>query len=119
MYWKAAIVKYEYYQVVGIILFNTLSQKERPRLYVLGRLEEKGLKNKWKRPMKIKRWLLYDHHSYSYASKFLKGTIFNDDFKLTEIGERNKLWPFDKDIIKKKFPAMTKEIFKEMNKKKK
>ena len=57
--------------------------------------------------MKIKRWLLYDPHSYSYATRYLKKTIFNDAFKVTEVGEMKELGLFDKDIIAKKFPGMT------------
>lgn len=120
MYWKAAIVKYEgeNHVRVGILLFET-SKSELPILYILGVINCSGVKGKWRKPVKIKRWLLYDSRSYSYASRFLKKTIFNDDFKITEIGEKTELGLFDKDIIKKKFPNMTKEIFKEMNKKKK
>ena len=90
-------------------------------MYILGILNGGGIKRKWRVPMKIKRWLLYDYHSYSFATKFLNRSIFKNKFvfNLTEIGERNKLWPPDKEIIKKKFPSMTKEIEKEMNKKKK
>ena len=121
MYWKSVIVKYKREDRirVGISLFYTLSPKEKPVMYILGALNGSGIKRKWRVPMKMKRWLLYDHHSYSYATKFLKRTIFKDEFDLTEIGERNKLWLFDKEIIKKKFPAMTKDVFKETGKKKK
>ena len=121
MYWRAAIVKYkgEDRIRVGILLFYTLSPEEKPVMYILGALDGIGIKRKWMVPMKIKRWLLYDYHSYSYAAEFLKITILNDEFKLTEIGERYKLWLFDKEIIKKKFPAMTKNVFKETGKKKK
>jgi hypothetical protein len=112
MYWKAAIVKYkgEDRIRVGILLFYTLSPEEKPVMCILGALNGSGIKRKWRKPMKIKRWLLYDHHSCSYATKFLKKTIFNDEFKLTKIGKKNELWLFDKEIIKKKFPAMSKEI---------
>ena len=121
MYWKAAIVKYERLDQirVGILLFYTLSPEEKPVMCILGVLYGSGIKRKWMVPMKIKRWLLYDHHSCSYATKFIKETIFYGGFKLTEIGERNKLWLFDKDIIKNKFPTMTKDVFKETGKKKK
>jgi len=121
MYWKAAIVKYEIDGRirVGILLFNTLSSKEKPVMCILGALNGSGIKRKWTIPMKIKRWLLYDHHSCSYATKFFKKGIFNDKFEITEIDERNKLWPFDKEIIKKKFPSITKDVFKETGKKKK
>lgn len=119
MYWKAVNLKYEgeNHIRVGILIFQTKAD-EKPVLHILGALDGRGVKRKWRVPMKIKRWLLYDPHSYSYASRFLKKTIFNDDFKLTEIGERNKLWPFDKDIIKKKFPNMARDIFGEVKKKK-
>ena len=121
MYWKAAIIKYkgENRIRVGILLFYTLSPEEKPVMFIWGILNESGVKRKWRKPMKIKRWLLYDYHSHSYATKSLNRTIFKDEFKLTEIGKRNKLWLFDKEIIKKKFPNISKEIFKEMNKKKK
>ena len=105
---------------VGIFLFYTQSPEEKPVMYILGGvLKGSGIKRKWRVPMKIKRWLLYDYHSYSYATKFLRRTIFDDKFNLTEIGKKNKLWLFDKEIIKKKFPAMTEEVFKETGKKKK
>lgn len=111
MYWKAAIVKYEgeNHVRVGILLFET-SKSEQPILYILSAINCSGVKGKWKKPVKIKRWLLYDPHSYSYASRFLKKTIFNDDFKITEIGEKTELGLFDKDIITKKFPTMAKEV---------
>ena len=110
-YWKAAIVKYERenHIRVGIFLFET-AKSERPVLHILGTLECSGVKRKWRVPMKIKRWLLYDSHSYSYASRYLKKTIFNDDFKVTEVGEMKELGLFDKDIIVKKFPIFAKEI---------
>ena len=121
MYWKSAIVKYEGEDSirVGIFLFYTLSPEERPVMYILGALHGSGIKRIWRVPMKIKRWLLYDHHSCSYATRFLNRTFFKDEFNLTEIGERKKLWLFDKEIIKKKFPNMTKDVFKETGKKKK
>ena len=120
MYWKAAIVKYEGegHIRVGILLFQTKAD-EKPVLHILGTLECSGVKRKWRKPMKIKRWLLYDPHSYSYATRYLKKTIFNDAFKVTEVGEKYKLWLFDKEIIKKKFPTMTKDAFKETGSKKK
>ena len=119
MYWKAAIVKYEGegHVRVGIILFET-AKSENPVLHILGTLECSGVKRKWRKPMKIKRWLLYDPHSYSYATRYLKKTIFNDDFKITEIGEKTELGLFDKDIVKKKFPSMTKEWVETKRKKK-
>ena len=119
MYWKAAIVKYEGegHIRVGIFLFQTMTD-EKSVLHILGTLECSGVKRKWRVPMKIKRWLLYDPHSYSYASRYLKKTIFNDAFKVTEVGEKYKLWPFDKDIIAKKFPNMVRDIFREVKKKK-
>jgi hypothetical protein len=125
MYWKAAIIKYKEEDRirVGILLFYSQSSEEKPVMYILGKaLGGSGIKRKWMVPMKIKRWLLYDYHSYPYATRFLgrKITVFDDnEFNLTEIGKRNKLWPFDKDMIKKKFPAMTKNVFKETGKKKK
>ena len=111
MYWKAAIVKYvgENHIRVGIFIFQTKAD-EKPVLHILGALECSGVKRKWRVPMKIKRWLLYDSHSYSYASRYLKKTIFNDDFKITEIGEKTELGLFDKDIIFKKFPTMYKGV---------
>ena len=120
MYWKAAIVKYEgeNHVRVGILLFETMTDKK-PVLHILGTLECSGVKNKWRKPMKIKRWLLYDPHSYSYATKYLKKTIFNDAFKVTEVGEMKELGLFDKDIIAKKFPTMARDIFREVKKKKK
>jgi hypothetical protein len=119
MYWKAVIVKYEgeNHIRVGILLFET-AKSDQPILCILSAIDCSGMKNKWRRPIKIKRWLLYDPHSYSYASRFLKKTIFNDDFKITEIGEKTELGLFDKDIIKKKFPSMTKEWVKTKRKKK-
>jgi len=121
MYWEAVIVKYKREDRirVGILLFYTLFPEEKPVMCILGNLGGSGIKRKWRKPMKIKRWLLYDHHSCSYATKFFKKGIFNDKFEITEIDERNKLWPFDKEIIKKKFPSITKDVFKETGKKKK
>lgn len=119
MYWRAAIVKYkgEDHIRVGILLYETQYLEEKPVMHILGgALKGSGIKRKWRKPMKIKRWLLYDYHSYSYATKFLRRTIINE---FTEIGKRNKLWLFDKEIIKKKFPAITKNVFKETGKKKK
>ena len=111
MYWEAVIVKYKREDRirVGILLFYTLFPEEKPVMCILGNLGGSGIKRKWRKPMKIKRWLLYDHHSYSYATKFFS----KDEFKITEIGKRNKLWLFDKEIIKKKFPSMSKNVFKE------
>ena len=119
MYWKAAHLKYEgeNHIRVGIFLFET-AKSEKPVLHILGTLECSGVKRKWRKPMKIKRWLLYDPHSYSYATRYLKKTIFNDAFKVTEVGEMKELGLFDKDIIRKKFPSMTSE-WKIMTKKKK
>ena len=119
MYWKAAIVKYEgeNHVRVGILLFET-SKSEQPILCILSVIDCNGVKNKWRKPVKIKRWLLYDPHSYSYAARYLKKTIFNDDFKIMEIGEKTELGLFDKDIIKKKFPSMTKEWVETKRKKK-
>ena len=119
MYWKAAIVKYEGegHVRVGIFLYKTKAD-EKPVLHILGTLECSGVKRKWRKPMKIKRWLLYDSHSYSYASRYLKKTIFNDAFKVTEVGEIKELGLFDKDIIAKKFPMMARDIFREVKKKK-
>ena len=119
MYWKAAIVKYEGegHVRVGIFLYKTKAD-EKPVLHILGTLECSGVKRKWRAPMKIKRWLLYDPHSYSYAARYLKKTIFNDAFKVTEVGEMKELGLFDKDIIAKKFPTMTRDIFREVKKKK-
>lgn len=119
MYWKAAVVKYEGegHVRVSIFLYKTKAD-EKPVLHILGTLECSGVKRKWRAPMKIKRWLLYDPHSYSYASRYLKKTIFNDAFKVTEVGEMKELGLFDKDIIAKKFPAMARDIFKEVKKKK-
>ena len=119
MYWKAAIVKYEGegHVRVGIFLYKTKAD-EKPVLHILGTLECSGVKRKWRKPMKIKRWLLYDPHSYPYATRYLKKTIFNDAFKVTEIGEMKELGLFDKDIIAKKFPNMAKDIFREVKKKK-
>ena len=122
MYWKAAIIKYkeEDHIRVGILLYETQYPEEKPVMNILGgALKGSGIKRKWRKPMKIKRWLLYEHHSYPYATKFLRRTIINGEFKLTEIGKRNKLWIFDKEIIKKKFPTITKNVFKETGKKKK
>jgi len=118
-YWKAAIVKYERenHIRVGIFLFET-AKSEKPVLHILGMLECSGVKRKWRKPMKIKRWLLYDHHSCSYATRYLKKTIFNDAFKVTEVGEIGELGLFDKDIIAKKFPNMARDIFREVKKKK-
>ena len=120
MYWKAAIVKYEGegHVRVGILLFETAKSKK-PVLHILGTLECSGVKRKWRVPMKIKRWLLYDPHSYSYASRYLKKTIFNDAFKVTEVGEMKELGLFDKDIIAKKFPNLARNIFREVKKKRK
>ena len=119
MYWKAAIVKYEgeNHIRVGILLFET-AKSEQPILCILSVIDCSGMKNKWRRSIKIKRWLLYDPHSYSYAARYLKKTIFNDDFKIMEIGEKTELGLFDKDIIKKKFPSMTKEWVETKRKKK-
>ena len=119
MYWKAAIVKYEGegHVRVGILLFQTKAD-EKPILHILGTLECSGVKRKWRAPMKIKRWLLYDPHSYSYATRFLRKSIFNDAFKVTEVGEMKELGLFDKDIIAKKFPTMARDIFREVKKKK-
>ena len=119
MYWKAAIVKYEgeNHVRVGILLFET-SKSEQPILYILSVIDCSGVKRKWRKPVKIKRWLLYDPHSYSYATRYLKKTIFNDDFKITEIGGKSLLYEFDKDIIAKKFPSMARDIFREVKKKK-
>jgi hypothetical protein len=119
MYWKAAIVKYEGegHVRVSIFLYKTKAD-EKPVLHILGTLECSGVKRKWRKPMKIKRWLLYDSHSYSYASRYLKKTIFNDAFKVTEVGEMKELGLFDKDIITKKFPMMARNIFREVKKKK-
>jgi len=120
MYWKAAIVKYEGegHVRVGIFLFQTMID-EKPILHILGTLECSGVKRKWRKPMKIKRWLLYDPHSYSYATRYLKRTIFNDTFKVTEVGEMKELGLFDKNIIVKIFPNMARDIFREVKKKKK
>ena len=111
MYWKAVNLKYkgENHIRVGILLFQTKAD-EKPILYILGTLECSGVKRKWRVPMKIKRWLLYDPHSCSYATRFLRKSIFNDAFKVTEVGEMKELGLFDKDIIAKKFPSMTAEI---------
>ena len=119
MYWKAAIVKYEGegHVRVGIFLYKTKAD-EKPVLHILGMLECSGVKRKWGKPMKIKRWLLYDPHSYSYATRYLKKTIFNDAFRVTEVGEMKELGLFDKDIIAKKFPTMARDIFREVKKKK-
>lgn len=119
MYWQAAIVKYEgeNHIRVGIFLFET-AKSEDPVLHILGTLNCSGVKKKWRVPMKIKRWLLYDPHSYSYATRYLKKTIFNDDFKVTEVGEMKELGLFDKDIVAKKFPNMARDIFREVKKKK-
>ena len=119
MYWKAAIVKYEGegHVRIGIFLYKTKAD-EKPVLHILGWLECNGVKRKWRKPMKIKRWLLYDPHSYSYASRYLKKTIFNDAFNVTEVGEMKELGLFDKDIIAKKFPNMARDIFREVKKKK-
>lgn len=94
---------------VGILIFQSL-HSEQPILNILGALDCSGVKRKWKKPMKIKRWLLYDHHSCSYATRFLRKTIFNDDFKITEVGEKMKLGLFDRDIIRKKFPSMSNDL---------
>ena len=120
MYWKAAIVKYgrENHVRVGILLFET-SKSESPVLCILGALKGSGVKGKWRKPVKIKRWLLYDSHSKSYASRYLKKTIFSNDFKITEIGGKSLLYGFDKDIIAKKFPTMAKEVFWVIENKKK
>lgn len=118
MYWKAAIVKYEgeNHIRVGILLFQT-TKDEKPVLHILGALECSGVKRKWTVPMKIKRWLLYDPHSKSYATRFLKKTIFNDAFKVTIIGEKmTELGLFDKDIIAKKFPNMSRDVFSKKKK---
>ena len=119
MYWKAAIVKYEGegHVRIGIFLYKTKAD-EKPVLHILEMLECSGVKRKWRKPMKIKRWLLYDPHSYSYASRYLKKTIFNDAFNVTEVGEMKELGLFDKDIIAKKFPTMARDIFREVKKKK-
>ena len=103
---------------VGILLFET-SKSENPMLCILGTLEGSGVKRKWRKPVKIKRWLLYDSHSYSYATRYLNKTIFNNDFKITEIGGKSLLYGFDKDIIAKKFPTMAKEVFWVIENKKK
>ena len=115
MYWKAAIVKYEgeRHVRVGIFLYKTKAD-EKPVLHILGTLECDGVKRKWRVPMKIKRWLLYDPHSHSYASRYLKRAIFNDTFKVTEVGEMKELGLFDKDIIAKKFPIIVRNIFREV-----
>ena len=120
MYWQAARVKYDGRDQtrVGILLFDTLTS-EKPVLCVLGCLECDGIKNKWERPMKIKRWLLYNPHSCSYATHFLKKTIFNETLSTVILGEREMLYGFDQDIIMKKFPSMSESVFKEIGKKKK
>ena len=119
MYWKAVNLKYEgeNHIRVGIFLFET-AKSENPVLHILGTLECSGVKRKWRVPIKIKEWLLYDSHSYSYATRYLKKTIFNDAFKVTEVGEMKELGLFDKDIIAKKFPTMVRDIFREVKKKK-
>ena len=119
MYWKAVIVNYEGEGRVrvGILLFQTMTD-EKPVLHILGALECSGVKNKWRKPMKIKRWLLYDPHSCSYATRFLMKTIFNDPYKVTVVGEMKELGLFDKDIIAKKFPMMARDIFRVKKKRK-
>ena len=119
MYWKAAIVKYEGegHVRVGILLYKTKAD-EKPVMHILGTLECRGVKRKWRVPMKIKRWLLYDSHSYSYATRYLKKTIFNDAFRVTEVGEMKELGLFDKDIIVKKFPTIARDIFRVKKKRK-
>lgn len=119
MYWKAINLKYEGEDRirVGILLFYTLSSEEKPVMYILGALDGSGIKRKWRKPMKIKRWLLYDPHSYSYAARYLRKTIFKGAFKVTEVGEMKELGLFDKVIIEKKFPTMAKDIFREVKKK--
>ena len=119
MYWKAAIVKYEGegHVRVGIFLFQTITD-EIPVLHILGALECSGVKRKWRVPIKIKGWLLYNPHSYSYATRYLKKTIFNDVFRVTEVGEMKELGLFDKGIISKKFPNMARDIFREVKEKK-
>ena len=120
MYWKAVNLKYEgeNHIKVGILLFETTKEDEKPVLYILGAIKGSGVKGKWRRPLKIKRWLLYDHN-HPYATRFLKSTIFNDNFKVTEFGKREMLYGFDKDIIAKKFPTMAKEVFWVIKNKKK
>ena len=115
MYWQAAIVKYEgeRHVRVGIFLYKTKAD-EKPVLHILGTLECDGVKRKWRVPMKINRWLLYDPHSHSYASRYLKRTIFNDTFKVPEVGEMKELGLFDKHIIAKKFPIIVRDIFREV-----
>lgn len=111
MYWKAVNLKYEgeNHIRVGILLFQTKAD-EKPVLHILGALNGSGVKRKWRKPMKIKRWLLYDPHSYSYASRFLRKSIFNDPYEVTEVGKKEELGIFDRSIIIRKFPSMTADI---------
>ena len=110
MYWKAIRVRYEGDDSVrvGIRIYPTLHSE--PILNILGALECSGVKRKWERPMKIKRWLLYNPHSYSYATHFLNKTIHNDVFEIVEFGEKGLLYGFDEDIIAGKFPSMVSNL---------
>ena len=93
---------------IGILIFQSI-KSEKPELYILGAMNCSGVKRKWRKQRKIKNWLLYNPHSYSYATRYLKRTIFNEGFEVMMIGEKEKLGLFDKDIIIKKFPNLTKD----------
>ena len=114
MYWKAIIVRYggDHEKRVGIMLEN------RPKIYILGCLENSGMKKKWRKQMKIKRWLLYNPHSCSYATHYLRKTVWKDTCTVEEIGREEMLYGFDRDIIMKKFPGMTKEWGKKKKRRK-
>ena len=106
MYWKAIRVRYEGDDSVrvGIRIYPTLHSE--PILNILGALECSGVKRKWTRPMKIKRWLLYNPHSHSYATRFLNITIIHNDVsKIVEVGDKEMLYGPDQDIIAGKFPS--------------
>lgn len=111
MYWRAAIVKWRINgNRVAILLFSSKTSKD-PVFAILGCLDGNGLKKKWTKPLKIKRWLLYNPLSCSFATHYY-GKTYNRAFEIRYLGDRTLLYCFDKDIIVKKFPVMAREIEK-------
>lgn len=88
-------------KIVGIIVGDTKDPVVKPAFIIFSMIRAKGRKRKWEKPKKIKNWILYKNWQKSFltTSSQLLG------YTLKIVSRENLLYYFDKEIIKKRYPA--------------
>lgn len=94
------------FPIVSITIYDK-NGKPPGVFHIAHSLGSKGIKNKWTRKRKIRDWLLYNKASCSFATKFRK---IDSTKKIISVSKENHLyWP-DSEIIKNRFPNISKGI---------